>query len=104
MTREEQIRKYAEEKCILYDSIGFDGDIYSLITETIKWADENPKEHSGKELLYVCEKTYERTKKEFIKKACEYLESLTYQDYSGGPLERLIDDYTIKQFCKKMKE
>lgn len=39
MTREEQIRKYAEEKCILYDEVGFDDEAYSLIIETAKYAD-----------------------------------------------------------------
>ena len=104
MTREEQIRKYAEEKCILYDSIGFDGDIYSLITETIKWVDENPNEHNGKELLYVCQRTAEITKKDFIKKACKYLESLVYQEFAGAPLERVFDEYAIKQFREVMEE
>lgn len=39
MTREEQIRIYAEEKCILYDEIGFDDEAYSLIVETAEYAD-----------------------------------------------------------------
>ena len=39
MTREEQIRKYAEEKCVLYDDIGFDDEAYSLIIETAEYAD-----------------------------------------------------------------
>ena len=43
MTREEQIRKYAEEKCVSYDNIGFDDDVYSLVVETIEWADKHPK-------------------------------------------------------------
>lgn len=44
MTREKQIRKYAEEKCMRYDDIGFDDEAYTLIIETLEWADENPKE------------------------------------------------------------
>lgn len=44
MTRKEQIRKYAEEKCVLYDNIGFDGDVFSLIVESIEWADAHPSE------------------------------------------------------------
>lgn len=44
MTREEQIRKYAEEKCALCDNIGFDGDVYSLVVESIEWADTHPSE------------------------------------------------------------
>ena len=99
MTREEQLNEYLKERNIPVNSLEANS-----IREGINWADENPKEHSGKELLYVCEKTYERTKKEFINKACEYLESLTYQDYPGCPLERLIDDYEIKQFRKAMEE
>jgi hypothetical protein len=44
MTREEQIRKYAEEKCALCDNIGFDGDVYSLVVESIEWADAHPSD------------------------------------------------------------
>jgi hypothetical protein len=44
MTREEQIRKYAEEKCALCDNVGFDGDVYSLVVESIEWADTHPSE------------------------------------------------------------
>lgn len=44
MTREEQIRKYAEEKCALCDNVGFDGDVYSLVVESIEWADAHPSE------------------------------------------------------------
>jgi hypothetical protein len=44
MTREEQIRKYAEEKCAMCDNVGFDGDVYSLVVESIEWADTHPSE------------------------------------------------------------
>lgn len=44
MTREEQIRKYAEEKCALCDNVGFDGDVYSLVVESIEWADAHPSD------------------------------------------------------------
>jgi hypothetical protein len=87
MRREEEIKKYAEEKCMLYNNIGFDGDIYSLITETINWADENPKEGLVS-----------------IDKVCKYLESLVYQEFAGAPLERVFDEYAIKQFREVMEE
>ena len=82
MTREEQFKEYLKVRNIPIDSLEADS-----IMEGIEWADEHPKDG------FVS-----------IDKVCKYLESLTYQDYSGGPLERLIDDYTIKQFRKAMEE
>lgn len=38
-----------------------------------------------------------------IDKVCAYLESLTYQDYPGGPMERIVDDYIIKDLRKAME-
>ena len=34
---------------------------------------------------------------------CDYLKSLIYQEYSGGPIERMIDDDIIKQLRKEFK-
>lgn len=44
------------------------------------------------------EKYIENRKELYTKKAVSYLESLTYQDYPGGPLERVFDDGMIKDF------
>lgn len=72
--------------------------------EGVDWADKHPKETNGKELLYVCQKTAERTKKEMIMKSCKYLKTLTYQEFAGGPLERVLDDDEIEEFRKVMEE
>ena len=38
-----------------------------------------------------------------LDKVCDYLKSLIYQEYSGGPIERMIDDDIIKQLRKEFK-
>ena len=39
-----------------------------------------------------------------IDKACEWLKEQVYQEYGGGPLERLIPDTMIEDFRKAMEE
>lgn len=34
---------------------------------------------------------------------CDYLKSFTYQEYPGGPIERMIDDDIIKQLRKEFE-
>ena len=38
-----------------------------------------------------------------LDKVCDYLKSLIYQEYSGGPIERMIDDDIIKQLRKEFE-
>ena len=44
-----------------------------------------------------------RTKMVSLDKVCDYLKSLIYQEYSGGPIERMIDDDIIKQLRKEFE-
>ena len=39
-----------------------------------------------------------------IEKACKWLKEQVYQEYGGGPLERLIPDTMIEEFRKAMEE
>ena len=39
-----------------------------------------------------------------IDKACEWMKEQVYQEYGGGPLERLIPDTRIEEFRKAMEE
>lgn len=39
-----------------------------------------------------------------LDKVCEYLKSLTYQDYPGGPLERIVNDDIIQGLRKAVEE
>ena len=39
-----------------------------------------------------------------IEKACKWLKEQVYQEYGGGPLERLIPDTMIEKFRKAMEE
>ncbi len=38
-----------------------------------------------------------------IEKACKWLKTLTYQEFAGAPLERLITDELISEFRQTMK-
>lgn len=39
-----------------------------------------------------------------IEKACKWLKEQVYQEYGGGPRERLIPDTIIEDFRKAMEE
>lgn len=39
-----------------------------------------------------------------IDKACKWMKEQVYQEYGGGPLERLIPDTRIEEFRKAMEE
>ena len=36
-----------------------------------------------------------------LDKVCDYLKSLTYQEYPGGPIKRMMNDDSIKQLKKE---
>ncbi len=38
-----------------------------------------------------------------LDKVCDYLKSFTYQEYTSGPIERIIDDDIIKQLKKEFE-
>ena len=77
MTREEEIRQEIDLQlagCFGNYSEGYEEGFI----EGAKWADENPNSN-GKELLYVAQKTAERTKKEIINNALEFINEYFYE-------------------------
>ena len=40
----------------------------------------------------------------FLEKACEWLKTLTYQEFAGAPQERLMTDEMIEDFKKAIEE
>lgn len=42
--------------------------------------------------------------KTMIEKVCDYLKKLVYQNYPGGPLERMVDDEYLEELREAMKE
>ena len=42
--------------------------------------------------------------KTMIDKACEWMKQQVYQEYGGGPLERLVPDERIESFRKAMED
>lgn len=79
MTREEQIQKLIDEETGIdnYGSL----DYQIGVCDGVRLAD-----------------------KTMIEKVCEYLKSLAYQEFAGGPLERTFSDEDIEEFKKAMKE
>ena len=83
MTREEQINQTAiSEQRGLMESYDWRCGFIS----GAKWSDEHPKEGLVS-----------------IDKVCEYLKSLVYQEFGGGPLERTFSDEDIEDFRKVME-
>lgn len=62
----------------------------------------NRSNSNGKELLYVAQKTAERTKKEIINKACEWLEEKNKM--CMYELEMILGGNFIEDFKKAMEE
>ena len=65
---------------------------------------ELAKSNSGKELLYVAQKTTERTKKELKIKACKWLEEHKDNYITDIEGETIVDDAIIEDFLKAMEE
>lgn len=78
MTRNEQIKQAAE--FYAKKSIRDKGIAYLEFIEAAEWADAT-----------------------LIEKMCNCLRGQVYQEYPGGPLERLITDEMIDQFIKTIK-
>ena len=102
MTREEQIKRaglhiISTEVHDLTWADGFDTGA--------KWSDENPKETNGKELLYVVNQTAERTKKELIKKACDWIQmnAERYMRSIGGCMYLDVIN-SVNDFKRAMEE
>lgn len=101
MTREEEIRQEIDLR--LAGSFGNYSEGYEEgFFEGAKWADKTNA--NGKELLYVAQKTAERTKKEFISKACEWLEDnlFNYPWYDNEAPNFTIND-VMNDFKKAME-
>lgn len=79
MKREEEIKQAAAAYILeLYGEENEDSDVAEGFRECAKWADENPNSN-GKELLYVAQKTTERTRKEVINNALEFINEYFYE-------------------------
>lgn len=100
MTREEQINLYLKERNIPITSL----EANSII-EGIKWADEHPNKDL-KKLSRKAESYDKLVSKGFvnIEMVCAWMKEQVYQEYPGGPFERVITDEMIKNFKKIMEE
>lgn len=78
MTREEEIQKLIDEETGI-DNYG-SSDYQIGVCDGVRLAD-----------------------KTMLEKACEYLKSLVYQEFGGGPIERTFSDEDIEDFRKAME-
>ena len=103
MTREEitNSRAYQVSKAALeyYNEHHQDKDID--LTDAFEAGFEYADTINGKELLHVAQKTAERTKKEFISKACEWLEDKNKM--CMYELEMILGGNFIEDFKKEME-
>ena len=90
MTREEERQKYADELAQQY-----------FPNELNIWARPN---HEAQYVSGACMRMAKYVEQELIERVCEYLKSLVYQEYGGGPLERTFSDEDIEEFKKAMEE
>lgn len=84
MTRREEIMQQAEMFRQPYKGSGNYStsiDIKNAFQEGAEWAD-----------------------KTMIEKSIQWMKEQVYQEYGGGPLERLIPDTRIEEFRKAMEE
>lgn len=84
MTRRKEINQQAEEYRQPYRDGGYrlsSKDVRDAFEEGAEWAD-----------------------KTMLDKACEWMKGQVYQEYGGGPLERLISDERITDFRKAMED
>ena len=78
-------------------------EVQSLYPITYSRLDCNGKiieEYDEDELEFIPNQN--RPKMIPLDEVCDYLKSLTYQEYPGGPLERMISDEYIKEFRKRV--
>ena len=61
---------------------------------------QDPREWTEDELEFIINDN--SSKMILIHEVCNYLKSLTYQEYPGGPIERLINDEYIEEFKKRI--
>ena len=113
MTRKEQIKQQADiytddssNYTEWFDAWSDVNDIKLIekaFIEGAKWADEHPN-LSEEEQVGMGGLGMIWQKKALIKKACEWLKGQVYQEYSGGPLERLITNEMLDNFKKVMEK
>jgi hypothetical protein len=107
MTREEQIRQEIDYQ--LAGSFGNYPEGYEEgFIEGAKWADEHPNLYNDEKYHTVkvsCLDELNRKAKlydEFLEKTCEWMRKQKCQEYSCGPLERIIPDFIITDYKKTM--
>lgn len=102
MTREDEIEKQARLYTLaVFDDLDDFSDVTAAYIDGARWADENPYSN-GKELLYVAQKTAERTKKEVIINACDWLDNINTDNYMDSGIFQMSD--LISDFKRAMKD
>ena len=74
--------------------------LYSPIYSRLDCNGKIISEYDEDELEFIT--NYNKPKMVPLDKVCDYLKSLTYQEFPGGPLERLISDDVIDELREKV--
>jgi len=74
--------------------------LYSPIYSRLDCNGKIVSEYDADELEFIS--NLNKPKMVSLDKVCEYLKSLTYQEYPGGPIERMISDEYIEEFKKRI--
>lgn len=85
-TIEERAKKYSKKQCV--KPVAYNSYIIGATEQ--KAIDD--------------EANYKQGYHDAIEKACKWMKEQVYQEYGGGPLERLIPDTMIENFMKNMEE
>ena len=116
-TIEERAYKYAE--VTTWDDVdGYPSDIYATNAYNAYVAGATEQKAIDNEELLKLKSAWEKQAQinhndednynqgyhDAVEKACKWMKEQVYQEYGGGPLERLIPDTMIENFMKNMEE
>ena len=71
-----------------------------MLKKSVSWTDKSFTVNEEK----ACQVGAKWADKTMIETACKWLKEPAYQEYGGGPLERLIPDTMIEKFRNAMEE
>ena len=94
------VMKTIEERAKEYSLKDFDG----YYTGREKAVEEGYIAGAKEQKAIDDEANYKQGYHDAIEKACKWMKEQVYQEYGGGPLERLIPDTMIENFMKNMEE
>ena len=116
-TIEERAKEYASKKTNISSCAIYNDALASIYMEGYIAGAKEQKAIDNEELLKLKsawekqaqinhndEDNYNQGYHDAVEKACKWMKEQVYQEYGGGPLERLIPDIMIENFMKDIEE